>query len=67
MKQWFLLLIPILLLAEIDEYKSDVYFANGIDTDEKTARYTPVNEYPLYGGIPQVFYHKIINLSSGLS
>ena len=23
------------LYAEIDEYKSDVYFANGIDTDEQ--------------------------------
>ena len=33
-----LLLVTSFLWAEIDEYKSDVYFANGIATTEETAK-----------------------------
>lgn len=32
-----LLLLPCLLVAEVDERKSDVYFANGIDTKQDDA------------------------------
>ena len=48
-----LVLFPIVGFSSIDEYKTDVYFANGIDTDEGNAT---ANTLLLENSIKEKFY-----------